>query len=1070
MLRDSEKHSSRTCPRTILSLALAFAFVLCSMHPVFAQTTAGGITGTITGPSGPLNGVAVVAVAPSGHYQTTTNTQGFFSIVGMVPDTYAVTFTLTGYETYTANGVTVGIGQTVTVSEQLNKQLQTIGRTQSRSTASAFQPQQTVDAYNVNLQQINTITGKSNGTNEVELLASIPGASLDSSGYPVLRGGRENEEGYQFEGIDYTDPFTNQFVNSLVLHGVSQFQVTPGAGDAATGNAGTGAINLVAKRGTNPAFGQVEYDLYSPQDEHTANLEYGWASANGKFSSYTSFLRDVTGNFQFGPAGMSALDTGNLTNRSNQWINDFVENAIFKFGKDNNQSLQLFYNNTQFDLHLGYGFQNQPNGFGINGQPLQYEDDDPFYLFAISHILPFTVAQIQALEPFTIGQKSLTEEIGDRYPQSTDEPNDTYKLQYTWNVNASTFLTAKYFEVNNVVLFDYEYIPGGYAFADEVSYQGGYTRGLALDGTKQIGAKNLLGFGAEYKFLHPVFSQPSATLGFWEVAGGGNAFEAADFLSPTDPNCPLGPGGCGYLLGNNPTGTVYVPPGTTVPYGNETAQTQRQDYAFYVQDTYSPTDRMKIDLGLRVDGANWLYPQCNIDLCLPTSTGTLPNGSPNPALDEFNYSNATRKPWVFEPRLAIVDQFDRTDSLRVAYARSMQFPLISDVDHTNDLSAAYAPYVNVPSYDNLTGGPAMFCGTTNNRQCTSYAQQLYFENETDDTGVPIQPLQPVTFNNYELSYSHLFPNNIALKVTPFYRKAYNEIAETALPLIQNGVPVTNPSNGAPVFGPSVFTNLGHSQIMGTELYLTKEATYGFSGQLSLTYQNEFTNVLPTSSSEDFYPSIPPAALQLGNEYRVGFLSPFVGSAAVSYKTHSGWRFNPTIFYNHGYPYGAGLISAYTVNNKAYNLPNTNVTISPQLGGSGGATSFVDPLNPGSVFAPNIAATRGTPEANSPGGVLSKASFTPQFSIEYSPPKHPRNTFGVLVTNLFNNYYGAPPINTLFQPVATGRGGPYSGYNSFATIPQFIGQFNYNEIGGNLPYLLIPGGVPRTAEFYYQLNF
>ena len=103
-------------------------------------------------------------------------------------------------------------------------------------------------------------------------------------------------------------------------------------------------------------------------------------------------------------------------------------------------------------------------------------------------------------------------------------------------------------------------------------------------------------------------------------------------------------------------------------------------------------------------------------------------------------------------------------------------------------------------------------------------------------------------------------------------------------------------------------------------------------------------------------------------------------------------------------------------------------------------------------------------------MLSKASFTPQFSIEYSPPKHPRNTFGVLVTNLFNNYYGAPPINTLFQPVATGRGGPYSGYNSFATIPQFIGQFNYNAIGGNLPYLLIPGGVPRTAEFYYQLNF
>jgi hypothetical protein len=1053
--------------RIVVSLALAFAFALCSVSPVRAQTTTGGLSGTVTGPNGPLVSVAIVAVSPSNRYRTTTNAQGFYSIVGVVPDTYAVTFTADGYEMFTANGITVGINQTVNVSQQLSRRLQNIGRTQSRSTASAFQPGQTADTYNVNEQQIDTINGKANNINEVTLLGAMPGASFDVNGYPVLRGGRENEEGFQYEGVDYTDPFTNQFVNSLIIHGASQFQVTPGAGDASNGNAGTGAINIVAKRGTSPAFGQVEYDAYDGGlTQHTFNGEYGWATPNGRFSSYSSAIIDRINGYQFGPAGTPSLLIGQQFNRNNQWLNDVVENMVYKFGRDNSQSLQLFYNNTQLDVHNGVGFVNQPNGFGYAGQPLYYKDNDPLFLAEASGTYGLSPAQIQAVMPFTVGQTGLYQQIGSRFPENLNQPEETFKLQYSWNVNASTFLTAKYYEVNSVNLQDFPYFATSFPFGDFNTLTGGIVRGLALDVTEQVGSKNLVAFGGQYKFLHPVFSQATASGGLADYSGFGGGLEVADFL-PNDANCPYGPGVCGYLLGNNPTGTQYVPDGTRLPLGNESGQTQRQDFALYVQDTYSPTARLKIDAGLRLDGANWLY-SCSINTCLPTSTGTFANGTPNPALDEFNYDASTKRPRVLQPRLAIVDQLSTNDAVRFSYGRSVQFPIISYVDHTNNFLSEYAPFAGIPSYDVTTGGPAMFCGTTNDRPCTSYANQLYWANEIGDTGVPIQPLKPVTFNNYEVSFGHQFGGNVAVKLTPFYRKAYDEIAESAVPLVQNGVVVTD-AFGAPEFGPSVFTNLGHSQITGVEFLLTKVAPYGFSGQLALTYQNEFTNVLPTSPSENFYPSIPPAALELGNLYRVGFISPFVGSVAVSYKTHSGWRFNPTIFYNHGYPLGSGLLSAYTVNGVPYNLPNTNVTTSPQLSGSNGAPQYVDPMNPGSVFAPNIAATRGTPEAASPGGVLSKASFTPQMSIEYTPPKHPRNTFGVLVTNLFNNYYGPPSINPLFQPVATGRGAPYSGYSGASLVPAYIGVFNYTSLNGNLPYLFGPTGVPRTAEFYYQLS-
>ncbi len=73
--------------------------------------------------------------------------------------------------------------------------------------------------------------------------------------------------------------------------------------------------------------------------------------------------------------------------------------------------------------------------------------------------------------------------------------------------------------------------------------------------------------------------------------------------------------------------------------------------------------------------------------------------------------------------------------------RSVQFPIISYVDHTNNFLSEYAAFVGVPSYDVTTGGPAMFCGTTNDRACKDYANQLYWANEIGDTGVPIQPLR-----------------------------------------------------------------------------------------------------------------------------------------------------------------------------------------------------------------------------------------------------------------------------------------------------------------------------------------
>jgi Carboxypeptidase regulatory-like domain/TonB dependent receptor len=1088
-------HRTKSGLRSVLTFALLLAFVLCSMPSAFAQTITGNIQGTVTASQAntKLAGVTVTAVAPSGRYTATTDSNGFFSINGVTPDTYNVTFTRTGYETYTVSGVTVVQGQVANVSSALNQSLQRIGRTQARSTTGAYQPSQTTDQYNVGTQQITTALGKQGGANESNLLASIPGASFDSSGYPVLRGGRETEEGFQFEGIDYTDAFTHQFVNSLVLNGASNFQVTPGAGDASQGNVGTGSINIVAKRGTHPAFGQFEGDVRAGRYEHELRGEYGWASPNGRYSDYASTLFDRNA-YNYGGNGAGPLLLGAyFTGRTLDTLNEVTNNFVYKFGRDNNQSLQFFYDNSEFDLKFG---------LGTNPGTLPFKDNDPQFLLTARGALGFSTAFEQALMPFTYGQRSLTDRIGllgdGRKAINGNQPNETSKLQYSNSLNATTFITAKYYRVNAVALFDDPYNGNNTFFGDYSSLQGGQRTGFSLDGTKQLGSKNLLGFGGKYEYLSPVFSQPSSTNALLAFGGFGGTIDAADFIPAG--SCPsivtAGYGAtCGYLISHgfvprspgpalfdlagqagcpagNPTFTnvcALAPSVVPLPYSDETTSTPRQDFAFYLKDTFSPTDRLKIDLGVRMDGVNWRYPTCDIHWCLPTSFTT--SGGVNTY--QFNYDRDTRAPRVWQPRLAVSFQATRNDAFRASYGRSVQFAPIAAVDLTTG-PYAYRAFQNVPSRDPITGTTAMFCGTSvnlgfNDAPCKNYADQLMWEIQNVVNGVPITPLKPTTFNNWDFSYSHLFPHQVSVKITPFYSKAFNEVASTAQPIIKNGVTVLN-SAGLPQLGPSVNSNLGKNQITGVEFLLTKEAAYGLSGSLSMTYQNEFSNVVPTSPSEDFFPSIPPASLALGNLYRVGFLSPFVGALSLQERTRTGWRINPVVYYNHGYPIGSGLLTAATINGAYYNVPNTNITNSSQLGGAAGAPQYVDPRNPGTMFNPNIAATRGTPETASAGGVLSAARFTnTQITFEYTSPRNPHSTFGALVQNVFNQLYTEPGLNTRYQPIATGINGPYSGYTSSATNPAFYGVRNFTAINGNRAYLLAPSNQPRTVQFYYQLN-
>ena len=1028
--------------RGIISMALIIAFVATSMSAGISGTT-GQIAGTVTVSGAPLTNVTVTAQSPTGRYQTKTNAQGYYTFLGVSPDTYTVSFQGAGYEPQTQQGINVFADQVNTVNVQLSKQLQVIGRTTARSQGGAYQPSQTVDTYTVTSAQIDTVLGKKGGTSETNLLVALPGASLDKNGYPVLRGGRENEEGFQFEGIDYTDAFTSQFTNTLSINGVQSLQLTPGAGDASSGNTGTGSINLIAQKGTRPPFGTFEVDAGAPAYNHYLRGEYGFATPNGRFSDYASFIGQRTGS-RYGVNGSDSTAIGAFYGTSSYNSEDFVNNTIYKFGKDNSQQLQFFYQNQANEFAIGNG------GFSN----ICFKTCDPFWLANARFYTGLSNAQIQSLITLNPYQQSANQKLN-RAPINYHQPNDTFKFQYSNNLDASTFLTAKYYRVGSVVTFDFPYdataVFGGSEF---LALQGGERTGFAVDITRQLNSKNLLTVGGKYEYLHPVYSAPSGADGFLLYSAFGSGNEVADFL----------PGG--YLQQYFPNGVPQVPP------ADEGTATNRNDFSLYINDAFTASDKLKLNVGVRLDASQIRLPTCDINTCLPTATGLYTAttaganaaliGMPNPALDQFNYSDQTRHPRVIEPRAGLSYQLTKNDSIRLTYGRSVELPALAFIDLTPQ-AQVFKQFRSIPS------NGATFCGTTGDRACTSYADQLYWENANSYNGTPIQPVKPATFTNFDGSYSHQFPKNVAVKISPFYRRGYDGLAQVAQPRVSNGVIVTDPLTGAFLYNPPTTTNLGISRVTGVEFYLTKESNYGFSGQISATYLNEFSNVIPLSGSEDFFPSIPTASLLLGNQYRVGYLSPLNISLAAAYKTRSGFKINPIVYYNRGYPLGAGLYTATFVNGIPVNVPNTNLT---NPFGAGSATQYVDPQNPGTLGKPNISSTRGTPDSASAGGFLSHPRAFANMSFEFTPPSSNKQTFGVLIGNLFNQLYTQPTLSGRYQAVATGIAGPKTGTSSFPLTYPGIGiAGNYNaRLGGQGPYYESPSAGPRSFRFYYQLGF
>ncbi len=1123
----------------IAALAMVLAVLLTASSPAGAVGgTRGDLNGTVVDQTTgtPIVGAQVDLTAPSGTFTTTTNGQGYFSFLGIPVDTYTLTIKALDHQPTTISGITL-IGDGTIALGKVQMSRREIARILTRAQNGAFQPTQTQDVSQVSGQRIEQTLGKAAGTSEQNLILAAPGVILDNAGNLSVRGSLTVELGYQFDGVPFNAPFFGASGNQGFITGIGgpnggSLQVVSGAGDATTGNNGGGTINLIPPRGQYPGTGLIDFEAGSPIYAHQFALQYGIATPNGRFSDY--FSTTVT---RFVPnvnlPGYSAADLGLYQAAGYNVQNDLLNNLVYRFGKGNNQSLQLLTRWAGIDSFGNYG------GLGV----ASFYTTDPFWLDAFKSQFPGSsntivgtlpngtplsqnAAYFQMVQPLlpnvtaNAGLLTQPEEIN-------NQPLNFLKIGYTRNLNPTTFFNADFY---NWGLFQ-----GNEGYTQAIvnpfnvlnQHVGGRRVGYIAALTHAFGSKHTVTLEGKWENGFPFWDNQSAAFSPFALELNRVALPNSDpsfpgldlrttrpllddWFLPANPTlASTGGGGANPCIGRNNApdpvgcyihdqmvakglwnGTLPRLPMFGLGYGN----TDFQQFGVALRDQFSPTDRLHIDFGGRIDGTTMKF--------ATNSFSSDPFGNPSDVGPE-KITNSFLRPNFFEPRFAAAYQMGDNDALRFSYGRSVNFffaqtsgtpwrmPVFDPVFNQiapKDTAAlpgcgsgwhglgtvnghVYMPNPDL-NYSGVQQGPTAVGSFF---QCSSYAQQLFWTGDQWLDAPDLGGFAPPTFSNFDLAYTHQFTKGQlrgwGVKMTGFTRRGYNVEQNT---LLQNGPP--NPVTGQ--VSASVFSTLanGIEKTAGIEFGLTTpdvpEGRTGISGFLTADYINELENVPPVAGS-DTLPIINQFLFNSGQLFHVGFLPPLSGRIGVTYHTAAGWAITPIISANNGYPFGVGASTLGFVNGQLGSLPQNNIN-TPYAGPQGpgnafNASNYVDPANPGGLLDPNIAATRGYDEPAIAGQKFTRPHAQLDLVVQYTA--NHLNTYGVQIFNVFNDRFGIPVVNTLWQPVATGVGGPQTGLSAaaFPGTPTYTfgARDQFGPAGGLTDPYIHGFGLGTSFQFYFQ---
>ncbi|HEX5424171.1 MAG TPA: carboxypeptidase regulatory-like domain-containing protein [Candidatus Acidoferrales bacterium] len=265
----------------IVVTALLALIVQCS---AVAQAVYGTLIGTVTDTTGaavPGATISVTNVGTNFALTAQTNASGEYTLSNLIPGSYKITVTKTGFKTWTQENVPIGVGRSTTVNATVE-----LGQITEHVTVTSSPPTIETDRPGVSTEitasDIERLPVLNRNFTSFELL--VPGSTINNfqhaqtenpqSGLQIDTNGQSfDTTNFLLDGMDNTDPVLGIIMVNPPIDSVQEFNFTTSNFSAEFAQAGGGVIQLQTKSGTNAlhgsAFEFLRNDVFQARDPFT---------------------------------------------------------------------------------------------------------------------------------------------------------------------------------------------------------------------------------------------------------------------------------------------------------------------------------------------------------------------------------------------------------------------------------------------------------------------------------------------------------------------------------------------------------------------------------------------------------------------------------------------------------------------------------------------------------------------------------------------------------------------------------------------------------------------------------
>ena len=272
--------AARNLSTAICAVLLAFGL----QSNTYGQTLYGSIVGTITDPSGAVvpNASITATDVNTGQVRTdTTDTSGRYTLQNLQPDTYTIKVTASGFKSFEKSQIPVTPNTITRVDQNLE-----IGQSTEQVSVSAVQVQLQTDKADthteITSQAVSNLPlgGERNYQTLINLAPGAQPASFinsvtDNPGRPLnthINGGAGQTNVTRIDGAESVNLWLPQYAGyTPPAETVEVVNVTTSAADADQGLAGSSAINVITKSGTNQLHGSA-FEFHNNQHLNARNF------------------------------------------------------------------------------------------------------------------------------------------------------------------------------------------------------------------------------------------------------------------------------------------------------------------------------------------------------------------------------------------------------------------------------------------------------------------------------------------------------------------------------------------------------------------------------------------------------------------------------------------------------------------------------------------------------------------------------------------------------------------------------------------------------------------------------